>query len=176
MKLFKSLVFGNSSFFHFSEIMKFLFEFIFIRTHKTPWLLGQGGNLLPLRSRGLRCSVTTESTWIAFRFVYVAPFLVVLRDFARNWGLPIAKKSGTASCLTNSSKLQYQIGRATSRFVGLKTPCLQCLVGFSNRPYRKVIKFEKNSNLWAVLGDPNFDTKHAIYATNVTVSESSVSE
>ena len=128
MKLFKSLVFGNSSFFHFCEIMKFLFEFIFIRTHKTPWLSGR-------------------------------------------W-----KFTTTSQCLTNSPKLQYQIGRALSRFVGLKTPCLQCLVGFSNRPYRKVIKFEKNSNLWAVLGDPNFDTKHAIYAKNVTVSESSVSE
>ena len=39
-----------------------------------------------------------------------------------------------------------------------------------------MFKFEKKSNVWAVLGDPNFGTrKHGIYTTNVSVSESSVS-
>ena len=41
MKLFESLVSGNSTF--FCEIMKFLFEFFLIKTHKTPWPLWRGG-------------------------------------------------------------------------------------------------------------------------------------
>ena len=72
-------------FFNFCEIMTFLLVLYFCQN--------------PLRSSGLGCSATTEWTWTAFRFVCVAPFIVALRYFARNWGLPLAQKSWYASYL-----------------------------------------------------------------------------
>ena len=56
-------VFSIKVFLIFCEFMKFFFEFFFlIKTHKTPWPLGQGGNFYPTRNRGFGCSVTTEWT------------------------------------------------------------------------------------------------------------------
>ena len=72
----------------------------FLSKHtKHPGLNVEVVNLFPFRGRGLGHSVTTVWTWIDFRFICVVSFIVVLRDFARNWRLPIAQKSVYASCL-----------------------------------------------------------------------------
>ena len=133
------LFLGTHSFSIRFEIMNLLFEFFFIKTHKTSWPLGRGGNFFPLRSRGFGCSVTTEWSWIAFKFVYVAPFLSVLQDFAWNWALPIAKK------LEYDSSHQWFLQKHCTKMYGnsrilltLNYSCLQCTVGFSDRPNQKV--------------------------------------
>ena len=62
--------------------------------------------------------------------------------------------------------------------LALNHSCLQCLIGFPNRPNQKVINVQSwnRSNFRAILGDPNFGTtKHPIYPINVSVLESSVS-
>ena len=54
---------------------------------------------------------------------------VVLRDFARNWALAIARKSGVSFMSSMiSPKLLHEIGRECSRFFGPNPPCWQCLL------------------------------------------------
>ena len=50
------------------------------------------GIFSPFPGGDLGCSVTTEWIRIACTIVPLEPFSVVLHNFARNWGLPIAQK------------------------------------------------------------------------------------
>ena len=120
--------------------MKFLLEVFFIKTHKTTWPLGRGGNFFPLLSGDLGCSVTTKWTGIAFRSVRVAQFLVVLHNFARIWGSPISPEFGVRfMCFMISSKLLYQIVRALLHFADPKLPLLSVFIGSSSCPNQKDI-------------------------------------
>ena len=125
--------------------MKFLLEVFFIKTHKTTWQLGRGGNFFPLLSGDLGCSVTTKWTGIAFRSVRVAQFLVVLHNLARIWGSPNSPEIGVRfMCFMISSKLLYQIARALLCFADPKPPLLAVFIGFSSCPNQKDI----NVLLW----------------------------
>ena len=120
--------------------MKFLLEVFFIKTHKTTWPLGRGGNFFPLLSGDLGCSVITKLTGIAFRSVRVAQLLVVLHNFARIWGSPNSPEIGVRfMCFMIPSKLLYQIVRALLRFRDPKFPLLSVFIGFSSCPNQKDI-------------------------------------
>ena len=122
--------------------MKFLLEVFFIKTHKTTWPLGRGGNFFPLLSGDLGCSVTTKWTGIAFRSVRVAQFLVVLHNFARIWGSPNSPEIGVQfMCFMISSKLQYQIVRALLRFADANFHCFQCSLVSQVALIKKILMF-----------------------------------
>ena len=127
---------GNHQFFILCEIMKFFF----IKTHKTTWPLGRGGNFFPLLRGDFGCSVITKLTGIAFRSVRVAQLLVLLHNFARIWGSPNSPEIGVRfMCFMISSKLLYQIVRALLRFAHPNFSLLSVFIGFSSCPNQKDI-------------------------------------
>ena len=102
-------------------------RYFFVETHETTWPLWRSGIFFPLHTRGFGCSVTTEWTWIAFRIFKDAPFSVVLLEFARNRGLPIAQKSGYASCVWGFfSNFCTKLDQHCGVLLALSVHCLQC--------------------------------------------------
>ena len=142
-KFIKNTLFlAIKQFFIFCENLKLLFEFFFVKTHKTPWPLWRGGIFFPLHTRDFGCSVVTESTWIAFRIFYGAPFSVVLRDFARNRGLTITQKSRYASCFWHFLWNYCSKMNGPCRFLlTLNFNCVQCSVVSQVALIKKLLMF-----------------------------------
>ena len=126
----------------------------FVKTHKTPWPLWRGGIFFPLHTRDFGCSVVTESTWIAFRIFYGAPFSVVLRDVARNRGLTITQKSRYASCFWHFLWNYGSKMNGPCRFLlTLNFNCVQCSVVSQVALIKKLLMFnfekiEKKMHFW----------------------------
>ena len=142
-------------------------------------LHGEVGNFFPPHQEGLPWPRTWKLTRITPKNTPGTLFHVVLRRFRRSWASILAQKLGyrTVFCLY-LPKYWTKFNGSGRICLALNPSCLQYLVGFPNRPNQKVINVQSwnRPDFRAILGDPNFGTtKRAIYPTNVSVLESSVS-
>ena len=84
LKLLEYLFLGSQKELISCEIMKFLLEFFFVKTHRLHWLLRGGGKLFVLRGRGLRSQEITKYACFESWIKSEGQVWVALLDFVWN--------------------------------------------------------------------------------------------